>query len=245
VRWLGIRAVLTIIRRIDGYIFLTSTQMEMYRGFGVPSQMPQTVIANPVRLAVAEPGHFQSRDARLRRGELVRLITVGALNDQKNHLLLLEALAKLDRRFTLSIVGGGEREPVLRSHVGTRGLHDRVEFLGPREDIQDLLDAHDIFVLSSDYEASPLVILEAMVRGLPVVSTDCAANSQELGEAHQSFWVVPLKDADALAAAVEKAVGNRASIHELERTGRAVLNQHCPRRAAQDHLNFFQRLGSA
>lgn len=240
VRWLAIHAVLGVLRGLDGYVFLNETQLEMYRGLGVPSNVARTVIPNPVRFAVADHIKLERRDARLRRGELVRLIAVGALNDQKNHLLMLDALNQLDGRFMLSIIGGGEREPALRYRISALHLDDRVHLLGPREDIDQLLDEHDIFVLSSDYEASPLVVLEAMVRGLPVVSTDCAPSSRELSSALPTFTVVDLKDSGELAAGVREVSRHPPALGELRRAAEMVFGTHSVSQSCERHIRFFR-----
>lgn len=242
VRRVGIRVANAAIRRVDGYVFLSKAQMEDYRGFGVPPEMAQAVIPNPVRFGLAPREHLERRAARLGSGGAIRLVAVGSLNDGKNHLLLLESLARLDHRFALSIVGCGGLEQALRDRSRALGLDERVDFLGPREDVEELLDEHDIFVLSSKYEASPLVVLEAMVRGLPIISTDCAPGFRSLSEAHPAFSVVPLNNSEALAAAIEQVVVNPTPVSELERTAISVLDQHSPRRAAQDHLAFFRKL---
>jgi glycosyltransferase involved in cell wall biosynthesis len=242
VRWMGIRAVRAAVNGFDGYVFLSDEQMRVYSHLGVDSGVPQMVIPNPVRFGPADPRCLEDRVARLRQGGTVRLITVGSLNDLKNHLRLVETLTHLDSRFVLSVVGSGENDSLLRRRVDALNLHERVDFLGRREDVDELLDLHDVFVLSSDMEASPLVFLEALVRGLPVVSTDCAPVCRELADRHPSFVVSPTNDAFGLATAVQHITGDPSLTSHLARTATMILDGHSPRECAERHMNFFRQI---
>lgn len=96
-------------------------------------------------------------------------IVVGRLNEQKNHALLLRAFAQVPDHAHLLVVGDGDLRAGLESQAAPLG--SRIQFLGIRKDIPALLAAADIFVLASDWEGNPLVVMEAMAAGLPVVAT--------------------------------------------------------------------------
>jgi glycosyltransferase involved in cell wall biosynthesis len=117
------------------------------------------------------------------------------------------------------LVGGGKLGPELEKEAEALGLGDRVRFLGPRSDIPEILGAADVFVLSSDYEGSPLSIMEAMAAGKPVIST-AVGGVPELVEDGRSGLLVPRGSPKALAEAVNLMVKN----HEArEAMGRASL----------------------
>lgn len=98
--------------------------------------------------------------------------TVGRLAPVKNHALLLRAMAPLLRDGAhLVLVGGGPEADATRSLVAELGLNDWVHLTGPRHDVPRLVNAFDVFALSSDTEGLPLVIPEAMATELPVVAT--------------------------------------------------------------------------
>lgn len=101
-------------------------------------------------------------------------LTVGRLNAQKDHATLLRAFADsrlraLDAR--LVIAGTGELRRDLEEQVRELDLSARVQFLGVRGDVPALLAAADVFVLASRWEGNPLVVMEAMASGRPVVAT--------------------------------------------------------------------------
>ncbi|MFP1627998.1 glycosyltransferase [Streptomyces sp. 5K101] len=99
---------------------------------------------------------------------------VANLNAKKNHALLLEAaeqvLAERDDALFVLAGDGPLREQVL-AEIGRRGLRDRVRFLGAVEGANRLVAAADALVLASTYEGLPVVIMEAIAAGVPVVST--------------------------------------------------------------------------
>lgn len=106
--------------------------------------------------------------------EDILFVCVARLTQQKNHALLLKAFAKAyvaEHRARLVLVGTGLLAPELDLEAARLGVADRVHFVGSRTDIPELLGAMDAFVLSSDWEGTPLSLLEAMSAGLPVIST--------------------------------------------------------------------------
>lgn len=134
------------------------------------------------------------------------LLHVGRLVAEKNQALLLEAFARLPSSLAsarLLIAGDGPQRDTLERRIAALSLGDRVRLLGTRADIPALLNAADVFALSSDIEGMPLVVGEAMACGCPVVATDAAGVAQMVdGFGH----VVPRRDADALAAALARAL---------------------------------------
>ncbi|MDI6813410.1 MAG: glycosyltransferase [Deltaproteobacteria bacterium] len=103
------------------------------------------------------------------------LLNIGSLTKQKNHRILLDALAILKknrRSLKLAVAGGGPLEKDLKSATKELDLQNRVSFLGIRGDVPRLLKAADIFILSSLWEGLPIALLEAMAAGIPVIASD-------------------------------------------------------------------------
>jgi glycosyltransferase involved in cell wall biosynthesis len=106
-------------------------------------------------------------------GAPLRLLYVGRLSAQQNVARLLRAVARVHADVELMVVGDGEDRVALEALATRLGLA-RTRFVGRRRGA-DLLDAYrwaDVFVLASDREDTPLVLLEAMAAGLPVIGTD-------------------------------------------------------------------------
>jgi glycosyltransferase involved in cell wall biosynthesis len=171
-----------------------------------------SIIANGIDLSPYRRPPLTSR-ATLRAEwgigpEDVLVMSVGRLMVVKNHSLLLNALALSARDFPglkAAMVGDGVLEEQLRAEAQTLGVADRVKWLGFRKDVSDCLRAADLFVISSDSEGLPLVLLEAMAAGLPVVSTHVGGIPRVLGEGGVT---APIQDPSALAVALTRVAGD-------------------------------------
>lgn len=150
----------------------------------------------------------------------VLVMAVGRLMAVKNHSLLLNALAVAARSqpgLKAAMVGDGVLEEPLKHETERLGLDGRVRWLGFRKDVSDCLRAADIFVMSSDSEGLPLVLLEAMAAGLPVVSTHVGAIPRVVAEGGVT---VPIQDPVALGealAALASDSGRRRRMGEVSR----------------------------
>ena len=132
-------------------------------------------------------------------------VVAGRLEEQKGHDLLLDALVTLYRQgldFTLAVAGDGSRRGWLEQRALSLGLSPRVQFVGQLDDVGSLLAAADGVILPSRWEGLPLVLLEAMARGRPIVATAVGGVADAL-EDGVSGTLVPPNDVGALAAALE------------------------------------------
>lgn len=135
----------------------------------------------------------------------VVLIAVGRLHPQKGFDILIKALALLKPTpgtLQLWIVGEGQERSVLEQQTFSLNLQDTVRFLGAREDIPDLLQAADIFLLPSRFEGMPYVLLEAMAAGMAVISTDVGEVGNIIEE-NKTGFLVPAEDATRLAERIK------------------------------------------
>jgi colanic acid/amylovoran biosynthesis glycosyltransferase len=165
-----------------------------------------------------------------------KLVSVGRLSEQKGQLLLVEALGQLRRqglRVELDFVGDGELRSQLERAIAEQGLSDSVKIIGwaDGETVRHILDACSAFVLPSFAEGLPVVIMEAMARGRPVLST-YVAGIPELVQPGQNGWLVAAGSADELANAVREVVTTPLEVlAEMGRNGRArVAERHDIRR---------------
>lgn len=140
--------------------------------------------------------------------EPFKWIAVGNVLPAKDYTNLLHAAKKLESSespWVIQIVGAfydeAERRHLLEL-IGVLGLAGRVELLGPRSDIEELLHTSNGYVLSSQEEGLPNALIEAMICGTPVVCTNVGGTA-ELVSSGQDGILVPKRDSDALAKAME------------------------------------------
>jgi glycosyltransferase involved in cell wall biosynthesis len=167
-----------------------------------------TTIDNGITKPIAEPAARASVRAEFEiPAEDHLLVQVGRLARSKRSDLLLEAVARLQQtvRIRVLLVGeGGERESLI-VQADRLGLAGKVTFCGYRSDVHRLLSAADLFVLSSNKEGLPIVLLEAMALGCPIVTTAVGAIPSVVRE-NESAWVVPAEDVTALGRAIDEAL---------------------------------------
>jgi glycosyltransferase involved in cell wall biosynthesis len=189
----------------------------------------------PERLSVVPNGidsvHFSPGDAPGLRRSLgipedavvaVHVATLDRTHFLKRTDVALEAVARAeDPRLHLLIVGDGEWRAQLERSDAAHRLGDRVHFIGHRDhsDLPEALRASDFFLLSSDLDSFPLVLLEAFACGLPAVTTD-PAGVRAMVAGTEAALFARAGDAGALAAAVRRMAG--ATAEERHRRGRAA-----------------------
>lgn len=162
--------------------------------------------------------------ARVPDGPVRRLLFVGLLVPRKGVHLLLDALASADvpADVHLVVAGDGPERDRLQEQAVRLGVADRVTFLGFRSDVPALLAEADALVLPSEMEQQPLVVIEALGAGKPVLATDVGGVGEMVQDAG---LVVPPGDVTALAGGLRRlttaldagAVGRRAAELARER----------------------------
>jgi glycosyltransferase involved in cell wall biosynthesis len=148
------------------------------------------------------------RPVAARDGALV-VGAVGGLRAEKDHETLLVAVSRLSPRPRVRIVGGGVLAETLRARATALGLAETVDFTGPVADTAPGYAGFSVFALSSRTEQMPIALLEAMACGLPVVATD-VGDVRVILPPEQAPFVVPVAAPDALAAALQRQLQDRA-----------------------------------
>jgi colanic acid/amylovoran biosynthesis glycosyltransferase len=152
-----------------------------------------------------------------------KLVLVAGLVEQKGHLLLIQALAKVrdaGAEFRMVFAGDGHLRPVLEAEVKRLGLTNRIEFVGWQSNAQvrEHLRTARGLVMPSFAENLPVAMMEALAMGRPVVGT-YIAGVPELVETGVNGWLVPAGNVEASADAILRLL--RTPVAELTRMGRA------------------------
>ena len=193
-------------RRADQVVFQSETVRNMFpeaiRNKGV-------VIPNPVEVncpATVPAGH--------------RIVAAGRLHPQKNFPLLIRAFSAFAAGhpgYTLHIYGEGDDYEELRTYIDSLPVRDSVFLEGFRSDVQEAIRDAEMFVMSSDYEGMPNALLEAMMMGLPCISTAFDGIREFVGE--DACLLTPVGDEAALASAMSTLSDDPLKRRELARRG--------------------------
>jgi len=142
-------------------------------------------------------------------------VTIGRLDNEKNHQLIIKAMKKLSDNTQLLIIGDGELKDELIRLIDVLNLKDRVFLIGFRENPYKYLYNSHCFILSSKHESFGIVLLEAMVCNLPIISTDCPVGPREILSKNKDLFyekffcadygiLVQNGDEDGLVSAMKK-----------------------------------------
>lgn len=147
----------------------------------------------------------------LRDPTLPVVLAVGRLVPQKDFGTLLEAfaIARHSRAARLVILGEGSQRAALEETARRLGIADDVDLPGFCPNPYPAMAAADVFVLSSAWEGSPGVLIEAMSCGTPVLSTDCPSGPRQILDGGRWGRLVPVGDAQAMANGLVDAVDGR------------------------------------
>ncbi|MFX1363463.1 MAG: glycosyltransferase [Promethearchaeota archaeon] len=134
--------------------------------------------------------------------EIIKFITIGRLHELKRHRDLIIAFSRVKSEIInakLFIIGDGSLRKELEELIKQKDLENDIILLGLVENPYSYLSKSDIFVLSSKYEVFPMVLLEALACGLPIISTNCKTGPQEILNNGQYGILTKVMDSDELA----------------------------------------------
>lgn len=203
-------------------------QTDLIENFKIKT--PVRVIYNPIDLNFIKTHKDEVPDFIFDKN-IFHFVNVGGFRKEKNHLLLLQAFFILKHLpCKLVIVGGGIMEEDLKQKVSDLGMGDKVVFCGFETNPFKYVSRSDCFVLSSEVEGFPNVLIEALACGKPVISTDCSSGPRELlapatdlhhrainnYEIGEYGILTPVNDITALAAAMKKIYEDEALRKQFE-----------------------------
>ncbi|MEU0564618.1 glycosyltransferase family 4 protein [Nonomuraea sp. NPDC005983] len=186
--------------RFNAVVVLTETNRAEYRQL-VP-HTPVVRIPNAVRVSNRQPS-LQEKPV---------VVAVGRLVPQKGFDLLIPAFAQAVRghpEWSLRILGSGPAGDRLRGLVTQHGLGGRVHLPGRTDQIDKELAEASVYALSSRFEGLPMAMIEAMSHALPVVAFDCPTGPADVLTHGTDGLLVPPRDVDGLAAALDRLMGDR------------------------------------
>ncbi|MDF5731147.1 MAG: glycosyltransferase family 4 protein [Rhizonema sp. PD38] len=205
---------------------------------GVPRTQIR-VILNGVDLQEFAPGKLERQKFALPENVTLALFAGDIRTPRKNLDTVLHALVKVPD-LHLAVLGNTQGSPFPQL-AASLGVKDRVHFLGYRRDVAQIMQAVDLFVFPSRYEACTLVLLEALASGLPVV-TSTTTGGAELVTPECGVVLPDSDDADALAFSLLSLVSDRAHREQMGIAARSVAEQYSWATMAKTYVDLFEEL---
>lgn len=198
-------------------------------GIGINSAVFDSVSVDPIakkrEIGVPEDAHL--------------CLGVGDLNDNKNVVTMIKAIAKSPSSVHLALCGFGPLEGKLRELCKALKVEDRVHFLGFRRDVSELYKASDFLFMASKREGLPRTTMEAMCAGIPCLCSNIRGNTDLIDEGKGGFLVSPL-DADGFAKAITHLIENSQLREEMGRYNKEKVKAFDFEIVKKKMLNIFK-----
>lgn len=195
---------------------------------GLPSEKLK-VIPNSCDLEIfgqREDSGKIKRELGIKDGSLL-VGSIGVLRPEKGHRFLVHSIPAVLNIFPEAIfilVGDGPQREELEELSVKLGIPQKVNFLGQRRDVPDILSCLNVFVLPSLYEGLPNAVLEAMACGLPVVATDVEGTNEVVVDGETGILVSP-KDPERLAEAIISLLKNKELARQMGEAGQKRVEE--------------------
>lgn len=197
------------------------------------------VIVNGVDLQEFTPGVASRQKLGLPENVTLALFAGDIRIPRKNLDTVLHALVKVPH-LHLAVVGDTKGSPYPQM-AASLNLHERVHFLGYRQDMPQILQAADLFVFPSRYEPFGLVVIEAMASGLPII-TATTTGAADIVTSDCGIVLSDCDDINALADALRLLNSDRILRQQMGKAARAVAEQYSWNTMAQTYVDLFEEL---
>ena len=227
-----IRSIFSFISPLaNGFIFASESTKQYYSKL-IPAGRQNFLIQSPVDVKLFDPEiQYKSKDLpkKIVVGEKIIIGTVGNVNRTKGHTTFLKAVKKLSNYsndIIFLIVGPVYKSQIkyfkyLVNIIKVKGIKN-VYFIDSKKDVRPLLKVMDIYVCSSDNEASPLSVWEAMSMEKAIVSTD-VGDVKKFIQDGMNGYIVKKADADGLADRIAKLIERPEIRRNFGKSARAVV----------------------
>lgn len=168
------------------------------------------------------------------------VLSVGELNENKNHRVIIQALGHLkDRAIHYIICGKGVQLEALQSLAKENNIEDHIHFLGYRTDVVDICSQADVFAFPSHREGLGLAALEAMYSGLPLITSNVRGPVDFMIDGETGYTCSP-DDEAAFADAIKKIKSDVAVRIRMGENNRKIVQNYCLESVKKEVLDLFK-----
>lgn len=214
--------------RADKVVFQTP---DVARFFSDRVVGKSVVIPNPIDSSIPER-HIGKREKKI--------VSVGRLQDQKNHELLLKAFADIYKKYSdyqLHIYGVGPLENYLKDLIDKLNIEHAVIWKGFSAHVREEIVDAKMYILSSNYEGLSNSMMEAMAIGVPVIATDCPiGGAKMLIENEVNGMLVPVGNIEKMAKAMERLIIDTELAEKISVNSVKIRDQYSIRKIADQFL---------
>ena len=206
--------------------------------FNKKIQKQAVVLPNSLNPDFVKPRYEGERDKRI--------VSVGRLDANKNHEMMIRAFAELKDKYpeyTLTIYGDGELRQFLENLINQLGISQRVFLPGVIPDVAEQIERAALFLMTSYSEGVSNALIEALASGLPVISTDVpSGGTVELITDGMNGLIIPVGDRQALERAMDKLLGDTQYAERLGSEAAKIQQRLAPERVNRLWKQYFDEI---
>ena len=226
------KMTLPLYNLADGYVFQTK---EIQSFFNKRIQLKSVIIANSVA-----PSFYNTKISNKKRAK--KIVSVGRLNEEKNFPMLIDAFKEIEHDFpdyTLEIFGDGPLKESLQQCIVKSALDKKIIIRGNVDDIIGNIKNASLFVMTSNREGMSNALMEALVLGLPCISTDSAGGgAATLIENGVNGYLVPMNDVHELATKMRTVLGDKRLSNTLSMNAEKSMKKYNPEIINEKWLDY-------
>jgi len=215
----------------SGFIFQTNKAASF---FSTTIQRKGIILPNPLDLSRILPPYSGNKENII--------IGAGRLEPQKNFFMLIDAFAKVYKKhsdYKLHIYGDGSLYSKILEYANNKIPEKAFKLCGVIENLPEEISKAAVFVLSSDYEGIPNVLIEAMAGGTTVISTDCPSGGpRQLIQHRKNGLLVNVGDNDALTTALNEVIENKIKAKSMAEKALEIGQKYDARIVSRDWYKF-------
>lgn len=173
-------------------------------------------------------------------GEVFKLVHVGRFADQKNHRAIVEAFAKLNKDLpnsSLTFYGEGPNVEAINSIIKEKQLYSCIHIEGVDPDVVSKLSYYDVFLLPSIFEGQPISIIEAMVVGMPILTTNVGGIPDIIQNKINGLITTP--DAESIYTGIKSLFFNKALRKKIGISAKAASIHYSSLKMAQGYISLY------
>lgn len=224
-----------LARRADAYVTISAQAQDNLRTI---CRCPVHLIHNGIDLTRIAPPARQEAGAGP-----IRVLSLGNLRPQKNYPHLVDIAARTQPTpLTFSIAGEGSERPAIEARIADLEIGARVHLLGARSDINALLGAADLYLLTSKWEGMPIALIEAMQAGLPIVAADVGGIGEMLGRDGACGILIAPEDTAGFADALTRLATDPAQRTRMSKAARRRAEAFSIQTSATAHEALYRGL---
>lgn len=204
-----------------------------------------SIVHNSVNLKKIEKKSRFKTNFNFFKKKSLNIISVGRLTDQKDHITLLKAINVSNKKshIKLVIIGSGYKKDFLQNFIWKNKLHKTVKLLGYKENPYKYIKLSDILILSSKFEGSPNILLEAAVLKKLIISSDCKTGPRKLLSSNKGGYLFKVGDYYELSKIIDKLkLNNREAQKKINYIYKLVKKNYNEKNQRKEFLKIIKKI---